>query len=390
MRPLARSPTKGSAMRIGRFFHLTFVLVALLALAPASARADADGPEAHIVAPVDGAMYPQGAKDQFAFYCSSATSFVVSCEGSQPLGSLLDTTTAGTHTLSVTATDYEGRTSTTTATYTVLDVTPPHVNFRLPADGATYDLGADLTYDYGCEDDPGGLGIQACIATLPSGAPFDTHRLGTFTFDVYAVDWANNVTHQSVTYTIADRTPPSITLDTPADGATYTLGQQILARYSCDDGPNGSGLNGCKGDLGSGSPLDTTSLGTRTFSVSAYDRAGNEAQVTHSYSVVYAFSGFASPAAPYPTAAPAKAGESVPLKFSLSGDQGLDAVTGATWALCGTGDAAPATGTLSYNRSADRYTYLAATAKAWAGTCRDVTLTLRDGTRHQARFAFGK
>ena len=124
--------------------------------------------------------------------------------------------------------------------------------------------------------------------------------------------------------------------------------------------------------------------------MTAYDRAGNTAHVTHTYSVVYAFSGFASPAAPYPAPASAKAGESIPLKFSLSGDQGLDVVTGATWAPCGSGDSSPATGTLSYNRSADRYTYSAATAKAWAGTCRDVTLSLRDGTKHQARFTFAK
>jgi hypothetical protein len=367
-----------------------FVLAALVGAVPGAAWADGDGPEAHIANPPDGWMYPQGAKDQFAFYCTSATSFVVSCEGSQPLGSLLDTSTAGPHTVSVTATDFEGRQSTTTATYTVFDITPPHVDFRTPADGATYDLGADLTYDYSCADDSGGLGIQACIADLPSGAPFDTHRLGTFTFEVYAVDWANNITHQSVTYTIADRTPPAITLDTPADGAAYTLGQDVRASYSCDDGPNGSGMNGCKGDLPSFTPLDTSTLGARTFSVTAYDRAGNVAHVSHSYSVVYDFSGFGSPAAPYPTAASAKAGSGIPLKFSLAGDQGLDVVSGATWTPCGGGDSSPASGSLSYNRSSQRYTYQATTAKAWNGTCRDLALTLRDGTTHRARFTFGK
>ena len=59
------------------------------------------------------------------------------------------------------------------------------------------------------------------------------------------------------------------------------------------------------------------------------------------------------------------------------------------WTPCGGGDATPARGTLSYNVPNDRYTYFVATDKAWKGTCRDLVLTLRDGTSHRARIAFG-
>ena len=52
-------------------------------------------------------------------------------------------------------------------------------------------------------------------------------------------------------------------------------------------------------------------------------------------------------------------------------------------------DTTPAHGTLSYNVPNDRYTYLVATDKAWKGTCRDLVLTLRDGTSHRARNTFG-
>ena len=155
----------------------------------------------------------------------------------------------------------------------------------------------------------------------------------------------------------------------------------------------GSGLNSCKGDAPSGTQLDTSSLGTRTFTVTASDRAGNVARETHSYSVVYDFSGFASPAAPYPTATAMKAGESVPLKFSLSGNQGTSifAAGSPSWSPCGAPDAStPADGMLSYNASSDRYTYMASSSKSWAGTCRDLIMTLRDGTSHRARFTFSK
>jgi hypothetical protein len=375
-----------------RLAALTVVL--LVGIAPGVASAGAGDPQVFIESPADGSVFPQGANVQFGFFCTSDTSFVVSCQGSQPLGSLIDTANAGTHTLSVTATDYDGRTTTATATYTVLDLTPPHVDFRVPADGATYDQGASLTYDYECADDPGGLGIQACIPgnnVLP-GTPLDTHALGTFTFDVVAVDRGNHVTHQTIKYTIADRTPPVITINAPADGATYARGQQVWVSFSCDDGPYGSGVHGCNGDLPFGTLLDTSTLGSKTFSVDAYDHAGNESEATSSYSVVYGFGGFVSPSAPYPTSTSMKAGQSVPVKFSLTGDQGLTifAPGSPAWTACGSSDSSPATGTLSYNASNDRYTYLATTGKSWAGTCRDLLVTLADGTVHTLRFTFTK
>jgi hypothetical protein len=369
------------------------VLAALAAAAlmglPAAASADAGDPVVYWSFD-DGAVFPQGYNVQLGFFCASDSSTVISCEGSQPLGSQLDTAQAGPHTVTVTATDYDGRQTVASRTYTVYDITKPHVIFRTPADGATYEQGSDLTYDYGCEDDPGGLGILACVSNIPFGMPLDTSRLGTFSFSVTAVDQQLNISQETIQYSIVDRTPPQITFTSPTDGATYFVGQQVWAFYSCDDG-NGSGLNGCKGDLASGSQLDTSSPGTKTFSVTASDRAGNVAHETHTYSVVYDFTGFATPVAAYPTATLMKAGESVPLKFSLHGDQGSNifAAGSPAWIPCGALDGpTTADGTLSYNASADRYTFLAATSRAWAGSCRDLIVTLRDGTTHRARFTF--
>jgi hypothetical protein len=44
------------------------------------------------------------------------------------------------------------------------------------------------------------------------------------------------------------------------------------------------------------------------------------------------------------------------------------------------GAAAAATGSLAYNASTGRYTFSWKTQKAWARTCRQLTLGLRDGT----------
>jgi hypothetical protein len=375
-----------------RSLVLTLVAMAALVGVPAAAAADPEDPIVYL-SPQDGWAFPQGADYSFGFACISPSSAIVSCEGSQPLGSKLDTFHAGLHTLSVTATDWEGRQTTATSTYIVFDTTKPHVVFRTPSDGATFEIGSFATIDYACEDDPGGLGMfeEGCIGTYPLGAPVDTRSLGTFAFSVFAVDKQFNQTQETIHYSVVDRTPPSLTLVTPADAATYTLGQFVYAWFYCDDG--GSGLAWCKGDAPPNNQIDTATLGAKTFTVTASDRAGNTSRETHRYSVVYDFAGFFSPAAPYPTATPMKAGESVPLKFSLHGDQGSDIFAAGSpgWIPCGALDGATrAEGSLSYNASADRYTYLAATSKSWAGGCRDLVVTLRDGTTHRARFTFTK
>lgn len=385
-------PAKDASV-ICRGLVLTLLSVAVLVSVPATASADSADPYV-VFSFQDGWFYPQGADVDYGFFCLSPVSFIVSCEGNPPFESKLDTFHAGQHTVSVTAIDYEGRQTTATQTYTVIDITKPHVIWRTPSDGARFEQGSYVTIDYACEDDPGGLGILegGCGGDRPVGYPIDTSQLGTFAFHAYAVDKQFNITEETIHYSIVDTRPPTIHLLSPNDGATYMLGDQVSASFWCDDG-NGSGLNGCKGDVASGAPLETSSVGAHTFTVTAYDRAGNVATTTHTYSVVYDFAGFAPPAAAYPTAASAKAGEAVPLKFSLHGDQGnnIFASDSPAWTSCGTdGSATPADGTLSYNASPDRYTYLASTAKAWAGTCRDLIVTFRDGTAHRARFLFTK
>jgi hypothetical protein len=82
-----------------------------------------------------------------------------------------------------------------------------------------------------------------------------------------------------------DTTKPTITLTTPAEGATYSLNQAVNAGYSCQDEAGGSGLKNCQGTVASGSAIDTASTGTKTFTVTATDNAGNQDSVTRTYSV---------------------------------------------------------------------------------------------------------
>jgi photosystem II stability/assembly factor-like uncharacterized protein len=86
-----------------------------------------------------------------------------------------------------------------------------------------------------------------------------------------------------------DRTPPAVTLTTPASGARYsvilTRLRPVRASYSCADG--GSGIASCTGTLPNGATIPTGlfSIGTHTFTVTARDNAGNTTTVTHTYTV---------------------------------------------------------------------------------------------------------
>jgi hypothetical protein len=95
-----------------------------------------------------------------------------------------------------------------------------------------------------------------------------------------------------------------------------------------------------------------------------------------------------------------KAGQSIPVKFSLGGDHGLDIFapgypTSAPIA-CDSGaplDPIEATVTsctplLTYSPASGRYQYVWHTAQAWKGQCRRLTVRLVDGTEHTADFKF--
>lgn len=83
-----------------------------------------------------------------------------------------------------------------------------------------------------------------------------------------------------------DREPPTISLTTPADGDVFVQGQPAVVSYSCDDGPNGTGVAYCSGTAANGSTIDTSEVRSGSFSVSAADTTGHATSVTHSYSVV--------------------------------------------------------------------------------------------------------
>ena len=197
---------------------------------------------------------------------------------------------------------------------------------------------------------------------------------------------------------LPDTTPPDITLTTPADGMAYTLGQQVNAEYSCQDEMGGSGLASCVGSVPNGAPIDTATVGPKTFTVEATDNDGNTATRSHAYNVLYDFVGFYEPVNNLPTTNTAKAGRAIPVKFSLGGDQGLDIFT-ADYPRSGIIPVDPGAplddieqietagaSSLTYDPATGQYTYVWKTNKRWAGQTRQLVLEFKDGSEYKANF----
>jgi hypothetical protein len=83
-----------------------------------------------------------------------------------------------------------------------------------------------------------------------------------------------------------DLTPPTVTITTPASGAVYPRNSAVTASFFCSDALSGiAASNGCAGNVTSGTPISTGTRGTKSFTVTGRDAAGNTTGRTVSYTV---------------------------------------------------------------------------------------------------------
>jgi hypothetical protein len=284
------------------------------------------------------------------------------------------------------------------------DTTPPEVELLSPLDGVEVVRNQPVTVVFSCSDAGGSL-LASCVGTVDSGEQLDTSQLGPVSVTVVARDNAGN--EASVTHTVTvvepqDRIAPTIKLFAPLDGAVYLLDQEVLADYLCED-EGGSGLVACDGDVDDGAPVDTGSVGSHEFGVHAADGAGNTADTTAAYRVIYDFDGFLRPVKNRPRVNEVQPGRMVPIRFELGGSQGLDVIEEG-WPQvaevdCDFGEE-PEGGVpakhprwfreLVYRKRKGRYLFLWKTDRSWGGSCRQFMLKLKDGTVKRADFRFAK
>jgi MBG domain (YGX type)/Bacterial Ig-like domain (group 3)/Glycine rich protein len=83
-------------------------------------------------------------------------------------------------------------------------------------------------------------------------------------------------------------TAPTASITAPADGASYYLGQVVRSSFTCADVPGGPGIQSCVDQDGSPSEtlVDTSTLGSHAFTVTATDENGLVGQGSVTYTVI--------------------------------------------------------------------------------------------------------
>lgn len=272
-------------------------------------------------------------------------------------------------------------------------------------DGTTNWWRDTVTVAFTANGDNGPSGVDA--ATLTSNQTFTS--TGAHNASGTVKDNAGNESSAGTLAVNVDATDPTVSF-TGCPTAPVTLGSTQTAGFTAGDGTGQSGLNRVSNgtsDVTSPASLNTSSIGSKSMTLTAYDNVGNTAQATCSYSVHYAFEGFFAPVDNLPTRNTVKAGRAIPVKFKLGGDQGLDIFGGAssikpnsakapvstsTTCAAATTDSLESTLTaggssLQYDALTQTYTYVWKTETAWAGNCRIFELNLNDGSSHRFSIA---
>lgn len=313
------------------------------------------------------------------------------CGGSVPVTAAgsVNVNVPGNYAVTYNATDAAGNAAApVTRTVTVVDTTQPTVSLN----GA-----ADVTVEcHTSYADAGASANDSCAGALPvsvSGS-VNANAVGDYTLTYTATDASGNTGTATRVVHVRDTTAPAVTLN-GANPLTVTQGSAFVD-------PGATAVDSCGGPLPvnvSGS-VNTAVVGTYTLTYTATDASGNTGAATRTVFVVYSFNGFFSPVNNPPVLNEVKAGQNVPLKFSLNGYKGMaifapgypasQQVSCANNVPINVLEETDATGnsSLTYDAGSDRYHYNWKTEKSWAGTCRVLVVKLSDGTTHTANFKF--
>jgi len=187
--------------------------------------------------------------------------------------------------------------------------------------------------------------------------------------------------------------PANITANLPPNSSATSV--PVTFSVTASDGCSSSVT--ITTDHASGSSF---SVGTTTVNAMADDHNGNTSACSFTVTVLYNFTGFFSPISNLPVLNVVNAGRAIPVKFSLSGNKGLNIFALGSPSsgpiACNSSDPAvdleetvtAGNSTLNYDAGADQYIYVWKTEASWAGTCRQLVVQLNDGSIHRANFKF--
>ncbi|HEU4507916.1 MAG TPA: immunoglobulin-like domain-containing protein [Pyrinomonadaceae bacterium] len=312
----------------------------------------------------------------------------------------VDPSIPGTYIVTYTSSD---GTRESTATRTVIVGTFPEDEVDQPGTAnvpPTLTLNGDDQITLECGNafiDPGATAtVCGSPVTVNTSGTVNPNAPGTYTITYTAS--ANGFTSEVTRIvTVQDTLAPVITLN----GSNPM--QVGFGTVFTDPGATAS--DGCAGDLTSAivvtGSVDTNTVGFYALTYQVSDPTGHSDTKVRTVEVLpYNFTGFFSPIDNPPVLNEMKAGQAAPVKFSLGGNQGLNifAAGSPSSVQINCSSSAPIANveetetaggsSLTYDPTTDRYKYVWKTESSWKNTCRQLTVTLRDGTVHVAYFKF--
>jgi CSLREA domain-containing protein len=323
------------------------------------------------------------------------TNVVVSWNCSDALSDVVNSTTGQTistegenQSATGTCEDNAGNTASATQGGIYIDKTAPNISLdsRTPANANGWN-NTNVLVSWNCSDALSDV-LYSTTGQIVSGEGQNQSATDT------CEDYAGNTASDTQNGISIDKTAP--TLSPAVLPNPVSLGGSATASANASDTLSGISSQSC------GAP-DTSTAGNKTVNCTATDLAGNTANATAGYTVngpSYNFTGFFQPVDNLPTLNVVNAGSSIPVKFSLGGNFGLNIfapgypASGIT--ACNSSSPADAIeetvsaggSSLTYDAASDRYHYVWKTEKSWKGQCRVLLVKLNDGNTYIVQFRF--